>query len=103
MYPKLKLKRNAERRLASGHLWVFSNELEEIPKLEAGSLVEVVGSDSRSFGLGFYNPASLISANLTILFSLATGLAKQLNFGILYSREKIFTGLYLVSLIFCPD
>jgi 23S rRNA (cytosine1962-C5)-methyltransferase len=64
MYPKLRLRRNADRRLASGHLWVFSNELEEIPKLEAGSLVELVRSDSRSYGLGFYNPASLISIRL---------------------------------------
>ena len=64
MYPKLRLKRNAERRLASGHRWVFSNELEEIPKIEAGSLVEVVSSNSGSFGSGFYNPSSLISVRL---------------------------------------
>ena len=61
---KLKLKKNSEKRLNYGHLWVFSNELEEIPKYEAGSVVEVIDYYGNSFGFGFYNPNSLISIRL---------------------------------------
>ena len=30
----ISLKRNADNRIKFGHLWVFSNELQEIPKLQ---------------------------------------------------------------------
>ncbi|MCX6155141.1 MAG: class I SAM-dependent rRNA methyltransferase [Candidatus Kapabacteria bacterium] len=64
--PKLKLKRNCDRRLRNGHLWVFSNELEKVPKFESGSLVEILNQENRIYGLAFYNPQSLISARLLL-------------------------------------
>ena len=60
----ISLKRNADNRIKFGHLWVFSNELEEIPKLQPGVVVKVVDSNQKSYGFGFYNPASLISVRL---------------------------------------
>lgn len=59
------IKKNYNHRVNSGHPWVFSNELVEIPKLEAGALVKVKDySRSNSYGYGFYNPNSLIAVRL---------------------------------------
>ena len=60
----ISLKRNADNRIKFGHLWIFSNELQEIPKLQPGVVVKVVDSNQKSYGFGFYNPASLISVRL---------------------------------------
>jgi 23S rRNA (cytosine1962-C5)-methyltransferase len=57
------LKKNEERRLQSGHQWVFSNEVQTIngaPK--SGDVVEIVRHDMKRIGIGFYNPHSLIAA-----------------------------------------
>lgn len=63
---KLVLKKGAEKRLLNGHLWVFSNEVSEHPSLSAGSTVEIIASNGKSFGKAFYNPSSLISARLLL-------------------------------------
>ncbi len=57
------LKRNHHKRLLQGHLWIFSNELIEVPKYQTGELVEVF-YENQSFGLAFFNPNSLISCRL---------------------------------------
>jgi 23S rRNA (cytosine1962-C5)-methyltransferase len=64
----LRLKRNEDRRLAAGHLWVFSNEVDTqqtpLGKFEAGELVRVLAHNDRALGLAYVNPQSLISARL---------------------------------------
>lgn len=61
------LKKNHERRLRSGHLWIFSNELENVPRtIPAGEIVEVKSSSGASFGTGFFNPNSLIAVRLLL-------------------------------------
>jgi 23S rRNA (cytosine1962-C5)-methyltransferase len=66
--PALRLKRNEDRRLAAGHLWVFSNEVDTqqtpLGKFEAGELVRVLAHNDRALGLAYVNPQSLISARL---------------------------------------
>lgn len=62
----LKLKKNADRRMRLGHLWVFSNELQDVPKGEAGEIVELQTFSNETLGLGFYNPNSLIAVRLLI-------------------------------------
>jgi 23S rRNA (cytosine1962-C5)-methyltransferase len=66
--PALRLKRNEDRRLHAGHLWIFSNEVdtEQTPlqKFEAGELVRVLAHNDRALGLAYVNPKSLISARL---------------------------------------
>lgn len=62
--PEIKIKNNHEKRIKYGHLWVFSNEIAEHLKIEAGELVEVVDYHGKSFGFGIYNPNSLISVRL---------------------------------------
>jgi len=66
--PSLRLKRNEDRRLQAGHLWVYSNEVdaEQTPlgKFQAGELVRVLAHNDRALGLAYVNPQSLISARL---------------------------------------
>ncbi len=68
MYPALKLKKNEERRIRAGHLWVFSNEVntKETPfeQYQPGQLVDVQASNGKSLGLAYVNPASLICARM---------------------------------------
>jgi 23S rRNA (cytosine1962-C5)-methyltransferase len=66
--PPLRLKRNEDRRLQAGHLWVFSNEVDTqqtpINKLKPGELVRVLAHNDRALGLAYANPSSLITARL---------------------------------------
>jgi 23S rRNA (cytosine1962-C5)-methyltransferase len=64
----LRLKKNQERRLLAGHLWVYSNEVDihatPLKELEPGQPVELLSSSGRWLGLGYANPHSLICARL---------------------------------------
>lgn len=60
----ISLKRNADKRIKFGHLWVFSNEISHHLQVESGSLVEVKDAEGKSYGYGFYNPNSLIAVRL---------------------------------------
>lgn len=60
----IRIKKGHEKRLYSGHKWVYSNELLELPKLEVGTIVEVKDSSNRSYGLAFYNYTSLVACRL---------------------------------------
>src|SRR5580692_2586212 len=66
--PVLRLKRNEDRRLHAGHLWVFSNEIDTgqtpLPKFQAGELVRLLAHNDRALGLAYVNPKSLISARV---------------------------------------
>ena len=54
-----------EETIASGHLWVFSNEVRErSADLPAGELVEVHGEKGGFLGIGYINPKSLIMIRL---------------------------------------
>jgi len=60
--PQIKLKKNEERRLLSGHQWIFSNEIEFMegdPK--NGEIVELFSFNNNFLGKGFYNKNSLIA------------------------------------------
>ncbi len=59
------LKPKEHRRIQKGHLWVFSNELRELPRdIAAGETVRLHTHDGKLVGAGFYNPNSLISFRL---------------------------------------
>jgi 23S rRNA (cytosine1962-C5)-methyltransferase len=66
--PALRLKRNEDRRLHAGHLWVFSNEVDTrqtpLGKFKSGELVRVLAHNDRALGLAYVNPQSLICARL---------------------------------------
>ena len=66
--PALILKRNEQRRLDAGHLWVYSNEVDTrkapLTGFEPGSLAAIQSSVGKTLGIGYVNPHSLICARL---------------------------------------
>jgi len=66
--PALRLKRNEDRRLHAGHLWIFSNEVDTrqtpLNRFKAGEVVRVLAHNDRALGLAYVNPQSLICARL---------------------------------------
>lgn len=64
----LRLKRKEDRRLHTGHLWVFSNEVDvahtPLTGFEPGQLVSIEASNGAVLGTGYVNPHSLICARL---------------------------------------
>ncbi len=59
---QIRLKSKEERRFKQGHPWVYSNELQEVPKgMEPGELVSLHDAGGNFCAFGFGNPASLIS------------------------------------------
>jgi len=66
--PLLVLKKNEERRLQAGHLWVFSNEVDTrrsaLIALSPGELVTVQSSSGKVLGTAYVNPHTLICARL---------------------------------------
>src|SRR5277367_6021162 len=97
--PALRLKRNEDRRLNAGHLWVFSNEVDTgqtpLPKFEAGELVRVLAHNDRALGLAYVNPKSLISARLLETWRLpdAAWLAARIR-AALDLRERLYAKPY---------
>ncbi len=65
---ELRLRKNEERRLRAGHLWVFSNEVDTkltpLDQFAPGDLVQVSDYKGKFIGNGYINPHSLISARL---------------------------------------
>lgn len=64
----LRLKKNEDRRLRAGHLWVFSNEVDvahtPLDAFEPGDAVSVEDSRGKIIGSAYVNPHSLICARL---------------------------------------
>lgn len=62
---RLKLRRSHDRRIRSGHPWVFSNEIDSLDgPAGPGAAVEIVAADGQRLGTGYYNPHSLIAARI---------------------------------------
>ncbi len=61
---KIFLKKNEERRLKKGHLWVFSNEIEKTDGVAEGGLTEIFDFSGRFLAIGYYNPSTLIAARI---------------------------------------
>ncbi len=61
----LYLKPKEHHRIKKGHLWVFSNELANVPRdIASGETVQLFTHDKKFMGTGFYNPHSLIAIRL---------------------------------------
>jgi 23S rRNA (cytosine1962-C5)-methyltransferase len=97
--PVLRLKRNEDRRLQAGHLWVFSNEIEAqqtpLVKFKAGELVRVLAHNDRALGLAYVNPQSLIAARLLETWKIpdAAWLASRMRLA-LALRERLYSKPY---------
>ncbi|MBI4548103.1 MAG: class I SAM-dependent rRNA methyltransferase [Ignavibacteriae bacterium] len=65
MNKTITLKKNEDKRIASGHLWAFSNEIQEIQgDPQMGDIVELRNHAGEFLGIGLFNPHSLISVRL---------------------------------------
>jgi 23S rRNA (cytosine1962-C5)-methyltransferase len=66
--PELRLKPREEKRIAAGHLWVFSNEVDTVRTpltgFAAGALCRVIGDRDRFLGYAYVNPHALICARI---------------------------------------
>jgi 23S rRNA (cytosine1962-C5)-methyltransferase len=97
--PALRLKRNEDRRLHAGHLWIFSNEVDTqqtpLTKFKAGELVRVLAHNDRALGLAYVNPQSLISARMLGTWKIpdAAWLAARIRVA-LSLRERLYGAPY---------
>jgi len=96
--PILRLKKNEDRRLRAGHVWIYSNEIDTsvtpIKSLQPGTEVFIESHDKKLLGIAYANPKSLITARL---FSHNRNDRLDLNFFItkiksaLVLRERLYT------------
>ncbi|MEP6545901.1 MAG: class I SAM-dependent rRNA methyltransferase [Gammaproteobacteria bacterium] len=97
--PALRLKRNEDRRLHAGHLWIFSNEVDTdqtpLSKFKPGELVRVLAHNDRALGLAYVNPQSLISARVLGTWKLpdTAWLAGRIR-AALALRERLYSKPY---------
>jgi len=88
--PELRLKKNEERRLRAGHLWVYSNEVDTaatpLKSLSAGEQVKVCDQRGNTLGFAYANPKTLICARL-----YSFGRHPQLDAGLI--SERLATAL----------
>ncbi|WP_346795800.1 class I SAM-dependent rRNA methyltransferase [Halomonas sp. Bachu 37] len=68
MTQRLRLKKNADRRLKAGHLWIYSNEVDTeatpLKVFEGGEAALVEASNGKTLGVAYVNPHSLICARV---------------------------------------
>jgi 23S rRNA (cytosine1962-C5)-methyltransferase len=64
MVGRIELRKNEERRLKAGHLWIFSNEIKQIEVGEPGGLAQVFDARGKLLGTAYANPHSLISGRM---------------------------------------
>jgi 23S rRNA (cytosine1962-C5)-methyltransferase len=63
--PVITLRKGEERRLASGHPWIFSNQIERIEgDVTPGAAARVLDANGALVGVGYHNPRSLIACRL---------------------------------------
>lgn len=60
----IKLRNNEDRRIKSGHLWIYSNEIDTqstpIKSFDLGQTVLIEASSGKSLGVGYINPNNLL-------------------------------------------
>lgn len=90
--PVLNLKKNADRRLKRGHLWIYSNEIEvaqtPLKQFSPGEAVEVRSHNGQCLGIAVMNPTGLICGRL-----VSRDLALPLDKSLLVHRIKQALGL----------
>lgn len=68
LFAPLYLKKNAERRLRIGHVWIYSNEVDTdrspLNSFEVGQAITIYSHNNKILGNGYINPHSLICARL---------------------------------------
>lgn len=98
LLPELRLKKNEDRRLRAGHVWVYSNEVDTkqtpLREFAVGQWCHVTNSRGRVLGTAYVNPNTLICARLVSRFEkqpLTQAVLVQKISAALRLREKVFT------------
>jgi 23S rRNA (cytosine1962-C5)-methyltransferase len=97
--PTLRLKRNEDRRLNAGHLWVFSNEVDTqqtaLNRFKPGDCARVLAHNDKALGIAYVNPQSLICARLLSTWSIpnTAWLAERIRIALLL-RERLYAKPY---------
>src|SRR5450631_3203623 len=85
--PVLRLKRGEDRRIRAGHLWVFSNEIDNaatpLVAFKAGTAVQIQSDREQFLGLAYVNPHALICARI-----VAKNPAQRLDRALLIERLR---------------
>jgi 23S rRNA (cytosine1962-C5)-methyltransferase len=88
----LKLKRGEDRRIRSGHLWIFSNEIDNaatpLAGFAAGALARVHSDRDQFLGHAYVNPHALICARI-----MGRDPAQPLNRALIESRLRVALAL----------
>src|SRR3990167_8075212 len=65
------LKKDAERRIFAGHLWVFSNDIDAakspLKKYSAGELIQIETAFGNKIAIGYINPHCLLCIRILTL------------------------------------
>jgi 23S rRNA (cytosine1962-C5)-methyltransferase len=97
--PVLVLNPHAERRLRAGHVWIYSNEIDNkkspLKNFEAGQQVLVHAANDKPLGIAYVNPHTLICARWISRDHVLDKslLVHRLNIA-LALRERVFEGPY---------
>jgi 23S rRNA (cytosine1962-C5)-methyltransferase len=100
----IQLKRGEEKRLLSGHPWIFSNEIAAISgERSPGVTARLMDASGRLLGIGYYNPHSLIAFRL--LSSMDESIDSVAFFRSRIAsadtyRHKLFPGLTTYRVVF---
>ena len=67
-FAPLRLRKDEDRRLRAGHLWIYSNEIDvaatPLRDFQPGQPVTVQASNGKALGTGYINPHALLCARL---------------------------------------
>ncbi len=96
-HPELFLKKNEDRRLRKGHLWIFSNEIDclrsPLDQFSPGDLVNIKDDHDKSLGTAYVNPNTLICARLL-------SRKKNLNVAGQFFKSRLLNALALRNRLF---
>lgn len=95
-YPTASLKPRKEETLQSGHLWIFSGALQQLPHwIEPGGLVDVKSATGQFVARGYYNPQTDIAIRI-----LTRDIDEAIDFD--FFRRRIRAAIELRQ-VFDPD
>jgi 23S rRNA (cytosine1962-C5)-methyltransferase len=90
--PVLRLKRREERRIRAGHLWIFSNEVDNeatpLARFDVGAVAHVRSYNDQFLGLAYVNPHALICARI-----VTTDPARQVDRELFIERLRVASAL----------
>jgi 23S rRNA (cytosine1962-C5)-methyltransferase len=90
--PVLRLKRGEDRRIRAGHLWVFSNEIDNaatpLVGFTAGAAVHIQSDREQFLGLAYVNPHAFICARI-----VSRSPAQRLDSSLISERLRVALAL----------